>query len=71
LKRLPINQIIDYIYTSLDIIINLKVEEKLATLETTKTKESESDFESLEKLCIDLEGSIRNHIKVIQPFIYR
>jgi hypothetical protein len=69
--------LIEYIKSSIEILINLKVEEKINALKENREKSSQSnnkfqpsnsedddDVNEYEKLLRQLESEIRNHIRV-------
>lgn len=76
LKKKNPKTLIEYIKSSIEILINLKVEERLNLLKESADKitfnpnndqENMSDEEEVneyEKLLRQLEGEIRNHIRV-------
>ena len=59
--------IIQYIKTSIEIIVDLKVQEKIKEFEKNKEDlfEFEDDCSEYEKLLRKLESDIRNYIKVL------
>lgn len=59
--------ILDYIKSSIEILINMKVQEKLQSLGQSKSSEELTDDEVnvYEKELRHLESEIRGHIKVI------
>ena len=74
LKKLPIFDIINYIQNSIDVLVELKLLEKMK--EQLKLEESKKSFKNLEDpndlnglklyegMLIDAEKKIRNHIRV-------
>ena len=70
LKKTPPLTLIEYIKTSIDILIDLKVDEKLDSLKRAQgiDDENSQDYESLLK---KLEADIRQHIRVLINFIVK
>ena len=59
--------ILDYIKSSVEILINMKVQEKLESVAQSRNSEelSEAEMNCYEKELRHLEAEIRTHIKVI------
>lgn len=64
LKKLNPIRILDYIRNSIDILIDVKVEERLEQL-NVETKDTVDKMNEYEPLLKKLESDIRQHIKVI------
>jgi len=63
LRKLNPLKIIEYIKTSVDILINVKVEEKFSQL-LGDERDSDNKMSEYEPLLKKLESDIRQHIKV-------
>jgi hypothetical protein len=69
LRKAPPITLIDYIKTSIDILIDLKVEERLEGIrKSTEGDDKQGDYETLLR---KLEGDIRQHIRVILINLYK
>lgn len=62
--------IIDYIKNSIDILIDLKVEEKLEAIKKLNLSGEEEKQNEYETLLRKLESDIRLHIKVLNELKY-
>ena len=67
LRKLNPLRIIEYIKTSVDILIDVKVEERVENL-VGQGKDSEDRMNEYEPLLKKLESDIRQHIRVINTF---